>query len=138
MVLDLSTLYQNLPRNLERLMDEVWNPLEFSQRRQAYPPLNIVEDTENITIHAIVPGVEKEDIDLTFSENSLILKGEKKPEQGQYFRQERPTGPFQRVVNLNISVDRDKILARIKDGVLTISLPKSEEQKPHKIKIESE
>ena len=138
MVLDFTTLYHDFPGNLDRLWDELWNPLELSQRRQAYPPINISEDEGGITIYALLPGVEKDEVDLTFSENSLIIKGEKKPEQGKYFRQERPTGPFQRVVNLNIDVDREGIKARMNNGVLTIALPKTERLKPQQIRIESE
>ena len=138
MVLDFRTLYQDLPRNMEQLLDEVWHPLHLSQRRQAYPPVNIVENEEDVTIYAVVPGVDQEAIDLSFSENSLVIKGERPPEQGRYFRQERPSGPFQRIINFNIRVDKDRIRAKLKNGVLTIVLPKTEDVKPQQIQIERE
>jgi HSP20 family protein len=136
MVLDFSNLY-DFPRNIERLFDEMWSPLEISQRRFAYPPVNICEDDNTIYIYAELPGVDINDVDLTLSENSLILKGERKAEQGRYFRQERPTGAFQRIINLNVQVERSSIKATMKNGLLQIVLPKSEEVKPKQISIES-
>lgn len=136
MVLDFRTLY-DFPRNFERMFDEVWNPLSISQRRLAYPPLNISQDDNNIYVKAELPGVELNDIELTLSEGSLIIRGEKKPEEGRYFRQERPTGSFQRVINLNVKIDRDKVKANMKDGLLQVTLPKAEEMKPKQINIET-
>ncbi|MEF8889568.1 MAG: Hsp20/alpha crystallin family protein, partial [Desulfohalobiaceae bacterium] len=123
---------------MEQFLDEMWHPLHLSQRKQAYPPVNIVENEEDVTIYAIVPGVDQRDIDLTFSENSLVIKGERQPEQGRYFRQERPSGPFQRIINFNIRVDQERTRARLKDGLLTIVLPKVEEAKRQQIEIEKE
>lgn len=136
MVLDFSTLY-DFPGNIERLYDQLFNPLEISQRKVAYPPLNITEDNDNIYVRAELPGVNIEDVDLTISQGSLIIKGERKPEQGRYFRQERPTGSFQRIVNLNVKIENNKISAKMKDGILSITLPKSEEVKTQKINIET-
>ncbi|MFW6415443.1 MAG: Hsp20/alpha crystallin family protein, partial [Thermodesulfobacteriota bacterium] len=132
MVLDFSTLY-DFPGNIERIYDQLFNPLEISQRKFAYPPLNITEDNDNIYVRAELPGVDIEDIDLSIAQGSLIIKGERKPEQGRYFRQERPTGSFQRVVNLNVKIDNSKVGAKMKDGILTVTLPKSEEVKTQKI-----
>ncbi len=136
MVLDFSTLY-DFPGNIERIYDQLFNPLEISQRKVSYPPLNITEDNDNIYVRAELPGVEINDMDLTVAQGSLIIKGERKPEQGRYFRQERPTGSFQRVVNLNVKIDNNKVSAKMKDGILSVTLPKSEETKTQKINIET-
>ena len=136
MVLDFSTLY-DFPGNIERIYDQLFNPLEISQRKVSYPPLNITEDNDNIYVRAELPGVEINDMDLTVAQGSLIIKGERKPEQGRYFRQERPTGSFQRVVNLNVKIDNNKVGAKMKDGILSVTLPKSEETKTQKINIET-
>jgi HSP20 family protein len=137
MVLDFNTLY-DFPRHFEKFFDEFWTPLNISQRRVAYPPLNISEDENALYVRAEIPGLDINDIDLTLSEGSLILKGERKAEEGRYFRQERPTGSFQRIVNLNVRIDRDKVTATMKNGVLEIVLPKSEEVKPKQINIQVE
>jgi HSP20 family protein len=136
MVLDFTSLY-DFPRNIEKMFDEFWHPVNLSQRRFAYPPLNISEDDSNIYIRAELPGMNIEDIDVTLSDESLIIKGERKTESGRYFRQERPTGSFQRIVNLNVKIERDKVSARMKDGLLQITLPKAEELKPKQISIET-
>ena len=136
MVLDFTSLY-DFPRNIEKMFDEFWHPVNLSQRRLAYPPLNISEDDSNIYIRAELPGMNIEDIDVTLSDESLIIKGERRMEEGRYFRQERPTGAFQRIINLNVKIERDKVGARMKDGLLEITLPKSEEVKPKQISIET-
>ncbi|HMB32268.1 MAG TPA: Hsp20/alpha crystallin family protein [Desulfohalobiaceae bacterium] len=137
MVLDFNTLY-DFPRNIEKFFDEFRSPLNISQRRLAYPPLNVSEDDNVVYVRAEIPGLDINDIELTLSEGSLILKGERKHEEGRYFRQERPTGPFQRIINLNVKVDRDKTTATMKNGLLEILLPKSEEVKPKQIDIKVE
>lgn len=136
MVLDFTSLY-DFPRNIEKMFDEFWHPVNLSQRRLAYPPLNISEDDSNIYIRAELPGMNIEDIDVTLSDESLIIKGERRMEEGRYFRQERPTGAFQRIINLNVKIERDKVGARMKDGLLEITLPKSEEVKPKQISIQT-
>ncbi len=136
MVLDFNTLY-DIPRTIEKFFDELWAPLEISQRRVAYPPMNITEDENNIYVFMELPGVDVKDLELTLSDKSLILKGERKPEEAEYIRQERPMGSFQRIINFNVDVVRDKIKAKMKNGVLEITLPKAEEVKPKKIAIEA-
>jgi len=135
MVLDFSNLY-DFPGNMERMFDEFWRPLEISQRRFAYPPLNISDDEHNIYVRAELPGVDIQDVDLTLSGGSLVIKGERKGEEGKYYRRERPTGSFQRVINLNVKIDREKVNASMKDGMLEITLPKAEEMKPKQISID--
>jgi len=136
MVLDFTSLY-DFPRNIEKMFDEFWHPVNLSQRRLAYPPLNISEDDSSIYVRAELPGMNIEDIDVTLSDESLIIKGERRMEEGRYFRQERPTGAFQRIINLNVKIERDKVGARMKDGLLEITLPKAEEVKPKQISIQT-
>lgn len=137
MVLDFTNLY-DFPRGFESMYDEFMNPLLISQRKMAYPPVNVNETDEEIIVRAVIPGMSIKDIDLTLTESSLVIKGERKTEEGRYFRQERPTGFFQRVINLNIKIDRDKIKATMKNGLLNIYLPKAEEVKPRQINIKVE
>ncbi len=135
MVLDFNTLY-DLPRTIEKFFDELWSPLEISQRRIAYPPLNIAEDDNNIYVYVELPGVDVNDLDLTISDKSLILTGERKSDKAEYIRQERPVGKFQRIINFNVDIQRDNVKAKMKNGILEITLPKAEEIKPKRIQIE--
>ncbi len=134
MVIDFSSFY-NLPRELDRFFDETWRPSTISQRRNAYPPVNISEDNSNIYVFSEIPGVDIEDIDITLTDGSLVIKGNRKHGTGSYYRQERPTGLFQRVVSLNVSINPDKVNAKMKDGILEIVIPKADEAKPKKISI---
>ncbi len=137
MVIDFSSFY-NLPRQLDRFFDEAWRPSTISQRRNAYPPVNISEDKSNIYVFSEIPGVDIEDVDITLSDGSLVIKGNRKHGTGSYYRQERPTGLFQRVVNLNVPINQDKVNAKMKDGILEIVIPKADEAIPRKISIKAE
>lgn len=131
--LDFNTLF---PERIHRLFEEVFKPEFFAQRRLAYPPLNLSEDAANIHVRCEIPGVELKDIELTLTDKSLIVKGERATEQGKYFRQERPAGMFQRIVGLNVPVSRDRVKAALTDGILSVVLPKAEECRPKKISID--
>lgn len=135
MVIDTSPFYGSMG-NFDRFFNELWGPLNISQRRVSYPPLNINEDQDAIYVRCEIPGVNMEDIDLTFTDSTLVIKGERKIEKGKYYRQERPTGNFQRVVNVNSPIDVEKVKALARDGLLEIRLPKAEESKPRKISID--
>lgn len=135
MVLDFNTLY-TFPGRFERLFEEFFKPQFAEGRRMAYPPLNLSEDEAAYYVRSELPGLPLDALELTLTEKSLVIKGERPTEQGKYYRQERPAGFFQRVVALNVPVDRDGVRASLTDGVLTVVLPKSEESKPRKISID--
>lgn len=137
MVIDFSTYY-DLPRNLDSFFEELWRPSSLSQRRVSYPPVNISESEENIIVMSEIPGMDTGDIELTLNEKSLVIRGAKKNEVGNYYRQERPTGSFQRIVNLNVPVQADAIKASMKDGVLRVVLPKAKESRPLTISIDAQ
>lgn len=137
MVIDFNTLY-NFPSRLDRVFEEFLRSPMGDDRRLAYPPLNLSNDEANIYVRAEVPGMGIEDVELTLTDKTLVIKGERAAPEGKYFRQERPKGVFHRVVNIGVPVDRDKAAASMKDGVLTVTLPKSEEIKPRTISIEAQ
>lgn len=135
MVLDFNTLYSPFDR-FDKLFEEFLRPGVGGSRRMAYPPLNLSQDEENIYVRAEIPGASMEDMDLTLTDKTLVIKGERKAEEGKYYRQERPAGVFHRLINLNVPVNRDGVTATMKDGMLTVTLPKSEEIKPRQISID--
>jgi HSP20 family protein len=137
MVIDFSAFY-DLPRQIDRFFDEFWKPNVISQRRASYPPVNITEDQTNIYVDAEIPGMDIDDLEITLTEGSLVIKGNRKADNGSYYRQEIPTGVFQRIINLNVPIDADKVKAKMKNGLLEIVLPKANEEKLKKISIESE
>ena len=137
MVIDFSSYY-DLPRNMDSFFEELWKPSSLSQRRVAYPPVNISESEGEIIVTSEIPGMDTGDIELTLNEKSLIIRGAKKNEVGNYYRQERPTGNFQRIVNLNVPVQADGIKATMKDGLLRVVLPKARESRPLTISIDAQ
>lgn len=137
MVIDFSTYY-DLPRNMDSFFEELWRPSSLSQRRVAYPPVNISETEGEIIVASEIPGMDTGDIELTLNEKSLVIRGAKKNEVGNYYRQERPTGSFQRIINLNVPVQADGIKASMKDGLLRVVLPKARESRPLTISIDAQ
>jgi len=136
MVIDLSPFY-GATTPIDRLFESLWPSMAISQRSVAYPPINIGEDDENLYVRCEIPGMDIADLDLTLTDSSLVIKGERKPVQGKYYRQERPTGVFQRIINIQAAIDRDAVGATMRDGLLEVVLPKSDESKPKKISIEA-
>lgn len=134
---------------INRLRDEMDRLLGGANGRRgarfgaaAYPLLNLWEDDENLYAEAELPGFQLDDLEIYVTGgNQLSLKGERKqPElkDGTWRRQERGYGTFSRVVELPYGVDREKVSATFKHGVLTMTLPKSEEAKPRRIKVKAE
>ena len=103
------------------------------------PALDVFEDKDNYTVKAELPGMKKEDIEISLHDGTLSIsgerKGETKHEEAEVYRAERFFGRFQRTVSLPTTVAADKAKATYKDGLLTITLPKTEEAKPKQIQV---
>lgn len=134
MVIDFNSLY-DMPKEMDRVFDMFRNS-HAMQRRYVFPLINVSEDEHSYIVDACMPGVAAEDVELTLTARSLVVKGERKSPEGRYFRQERMAGSFQRIVTLNVPVIRDKVTAKSVNGVLRVTLPKEEEVKPRRISIE--
>lgn len=104
------------------------------------PPVDIYETDEKVVLRADLPGVDLQDIDLRIEDNTLILRGERKfareEKQEDFLRIERSYGAFQRTFRLPGSVDQERIKATHRDGVLEVTLLKSESTRPRQIKVE--
>ena len=103
------------------------------------PAFDVYEDKDNFTVKAELPGMKREDINVSLHDGNLIVSGERqsetKTEGTEIYRAERFFGKFQRAVALPATVAADKVKAAYKDGVLTITLPKAEEAKPKQIEV---
>lgn len=101
--------------------------------------MDVYEDKDNLYVRAELPGMKREDIDLSMHEGSLSISGERKSEENfknsELYRAERFFGRFQRTVTLPTTVAVDKVKATYKDGILTVTLPKAEEAKPKQISV---
>lgn len=102
------------------------------------PPIDVHEDKDNVLVKVELPGMKKEDIDISLHEGCLSVSGERKVstiENAEVHRAERFEGRFQRTVSLPSAVAAERVTAQYKDGVLTVTLPKTEEAKPRRIDV---
>ncbi|HEX4122085.1 MAG TPA: Hsp20/alpha crystallin family protein [Verrucomicrobiae bacterium] len=104
-----------------------------------FPAVDIYEDNDRLSVRAELPGMKKEDIEISLHEGFLTLSGERKAEEkregAETYRSERWLGRFHRTISLPCAVVPDQIKATYTDGVLTVSMPKAEEAKPKQIPV---
>ncbi len=134
----MPTLYVRNPyRQMTRRFVDTINERNIEESKVIFPVDIRVADDEYL-IEAFLPGVSADDLDIQIESNVVTLKGElsiEHNEEDRYLLQERPSGTFQRSIELPDDVDADNVEAELKNGVLTVRLPKSELAKPRKIKI---
>lgn len=124
-----------------RMQSEMNRMLERmpTARVEEFPPMNIWTGEEGIVVTMLVPGVEEGDVDITLQEDTLTIKGVRRPsDEGEgvtYHRRERSLGEFARSVVLPYRVDADKADAMFDGGVLGVRLARPEEDRPQHIKI---
>ncbi|PYR59641.1 MAG: molecular chaperone [Acidobacteria bacterium] len=116
---------------------------DVTSRGAWVPPVDIYEtDAKEIVLKAELPGLRREDIDLTVENNTLTVRGERRADDGvredRYHRRERVHGIFSRSFTLPNTVDGAHVKAEYRDGVLTVKLPLREEAKPRQIPVEAQ
>lgn len=130
--IDESFLRPLAPFSLRRLVRE-------AATEEVMPAIDIFEDNGNIVLKAELPGIKKEDIDVTLADGAITISGEKKKEeevkQKDYYKWERSYGSFVRSFTLPAEVQADKITSVFKDGILEVKMPKSEAAKSKEIKV---
>ncbi|MBW1855536.1 MAG: Hsp20/alpha crystallin family protein [Deltaproteobacteria bacterium] len=119
---------------------EDWNaPSLFSEEKTWMPAFDIAENEKEYIVTAEMPGIVSKDLDVTYTDGILSIKGEKKQEteekEKDYHRVERRFGTFNRSFRIPGKVKTDKVDANFKDGILTLTLPKSEEDQVKKIEV---
>lgn len=139
---DIITLRERMDRMFEDSLARFRMPEEAAMPTFWSPSVDIYETDENIVLKAELPGVDKKEVSVEVKDNTLILKGERKREkevkEENYHRVERSFGTFMRSFSLPVTVKQDQVKAKFKDGVLEVTLPKSEEAKPKQVKVEVE
>jgi len=134
--------------SLRREMDRLWEnffgerPLARVWEREWAPSLDMSETKDNFVVKVEVPGIDAKDIDISLTGDVLTIKGEKKQEKEEkeedYHFVERSYGGFSRSVRLPAEVESRKIKASYKNGILRVTLPKSEKVKAKEVKIKVE
>lgn len=104
------------------------------------PKVDIIDRDNEVMVRAELPGVDKKDIDISMTDNTITIKGktskEEKEEKGEYYRCETSRGSYTRTLTLPAEVDSDKAKASFKDGVLEMTIPKAERAKRRNIRVD--
>ncbi|MEW6666218.1 MAG: Hsp20/alpha crystallin family protein [Thermodesulfobacteriota bacterium] len=132
---------ERIRQEMNRLQEAVTRGLLRQTTAGVFPLMNLTEDKDNYYVRAELPGVKADELDISVTEDSLTVTGERKlpreEEKATYHRREREGGSFSRVVTLPGPINTAKVDARCTDGILTIVLPKSEAAKPKQITVKS-
>lgn len=140
----MGALTHSDPFRALRRRDDAFDELfrEFFARGESEiiePSADVAESNGEVTVKMAIPGVEKDQIHISVDNGVLDVRGETRKETEEkkknYYRQEIRYGAFRRAITLPTAVDTDKANAKMKDGMLTITLPKSKTPKGHEIKI---
>jgi HSP20 family protein len=130
--------------NLDNVFEGFFRPFNAQTREgnngSLVPVIDLHENDNSYTVKAEIPGVKKEDIDVTVQDGVLTINAESRYEHedkkdGRVIRQERRYGKYVRSIRLGKDIDEEKVKANYKDGVLELKLPKVEEVKPKKISV---
>jgi HSP20 family protein len=140
--------YRNLRHPVHQLRNDMdrmltgmfgpWAGVEWPTFSRGQPAVNLWEAEDAVVVETEVPGLKNEQIDISVVGDQLSLKIERPDIQQEgvtYHRRERPVGAFNRVLRLPAEVDPDRVEAELRNGVLTIILPKAEAAKPRKIQV---
>ena len=130
----------------ERLQDEINKLFKLDYPgssglfdRTISPAIDVIEKAESVVVRCDMPGIRKEDLELSLARNVLTLKGEKKSDKKKdkekSYRNETWSGTFQRTISLPDSVDPEKVNATLQDGVLEITIAKREDVRPRQIDV---
>lgn len=130
---------ERMRRQFDRFLSDDFGGHRGLLSAGVYPQINMTEDTDKLYIRAELPGVKSDDIKMQATAKNVSISGERKIEaenEGvRYHRSEREAGKFSRIIAMPIEIDPDRIEAKMKDGILTIHVPKADAVKPRQITI---
>jgi len=129
--------------NMRRQFDRFMNLYSTGSQRPAgagvFPQLNVTEDAGRFYLRAELPGVKSDDLDIQATGKNISISGERtihsEKDNARYHRREREAGKFSRVLTMPSDIDADRIEAKLKNGILTVMVPKAETAKPRQIKV---
>jgi HSP20 family protein len=131
-----------LSAEMDRMFRRFGDGEQSAPQVAAYPALDVWQDENSVYVEGELPGLEVADLEIFVTGgNQLSIRGERKPpavEGGTWHRQERGYGQFSRLLTLPCDVKTDEVEAEFKDGVLTITMPKSESARPRRLAIKAE
>ncbi len=132
--------------SMQERMNRLWSGFydrgheDVTNRGGWQPAVDICEVEGRIVLKADLPGLNREDLDLTVEQNTLTIRGQRRPDanirEEQYHRVERAYGAFSRSFTLPNTIDTGNVRADYRDGVLTVTLPVHQEARPRQIQVE--
>ena len=126
----------NIQGEMDRALDNF-----LSVSRPGFPAINVVSEEDHVRLMAAVPGVAPEDIEITVTGQSVTISGERKApelaENAKWLRRERTYGQFSRTLELPFTIDADRVAANFDSGMLYLTIPQVEVEKPKKIAIQT-
>ena len=132
---------ESFQADMNRLLSSPDVPRLGRRARAAYPPMNVWTSPGGLVVDAEIPGLDPAQVDVSVDGDELTLRGKvnvQEPPAGEtLLRRERPSGEFQRTLQLPFRAHMAAVKATSRNGILRISIPRSEEEKPRKIAIES-
>ncbi len=138
-----SSLFGDL-RRLEQEFDELLGRSGFgptgirSRPPGTFPAINVGSTGDRVTVYVFAPGVDPKSLDIQVQQNVLSIAGERRvpvEDKAAYYRQERFSGEFRRVLTLPEDVDPEKVEAKYRDGIVEISVGRSEAARPRQIEV---
>ena len=141
--------FEDMERQFDNYFSRGWrHPLRMDwpslPRMKAFegksPSVDVIDRDNEVIVKAELPGVDKKDLDISVTNNTVTIKGttshEEKKEEGDYYHCEISRGSYSRTLSLPADVDEEKTKARFKDGILELTLPKLKKSRRHTIKVE--
>lgn len=139
--------FEEMERALERLFPRSWprpwrgewpSWADFAPFAGRVPRVDVIDRENEVVLRAEVPGLNKEDLEVSVSDSSVTIRGEikREEEKGEYYYREMGYGAFSRTISLPAAVDSKQAKVRLKNGILEMTMPKTEAEKRHKIPIE--
>ena len=131
--------FDRMRRQMDRMFGDWSGPAGIrSLAAGSFPAVNIGVSEQQVDIYVFAAGVDPKTLNISLQQNLLTIEGERKieyPENVQFYRQERSSGNFRRVLTLPEDVDADKVEARYRDGVLQITVQRREAVRPRQIEV---
>lgn len=140
---EMDLLRREIDRVFEGFGGKNWNWRSAflpGSNARSYPLVNLSENEEEIVVEALAPGLDPQSLDVSIKGSTLTITGEKLALEGvspeAYHRNERAAGKFVRSIELETEIDEDKVSARYENGILLVTMPKSEKAKPRQITVD--
>ena len=129
-------------RDMQRIQQQLNRMLSVGEPNQEFPPIDVWASENGAIVQAEIPGIDSKDVEISLVNDTLTLRGSRNPDtlkDGETcHRQERGYGQFTRTIQLPFNIEADHVQARFTNGILEVTLPRAEADKPRKISVKCE